>query len=471
MALIRTQNKLHIVIGLGKSGIGAAKLLRSCGKDVLIIENGDKNKLDKKYNELTTKGIKIIFTGAPLSFKDFSPWLGNISSIITTPSIPWDNDVLNQLRSKNIEIKSEVAIAWQHLNQFPWIGITGTNGKTTVTTMLNHVLKSNKINTDLGGNVGKSLAELAYKYKKANTTNIEWLVVELSSYQIESAQIIKPTIGIWTTLTPDHLDRHGSFEAYSNIKRSLLEKSTFRIYNSDDSYLSSQRKNLPRGFWVSSSLTQATKYKPDLWINKEGFLATKNQTLFNSSILDLPGEHNLQNLLMVTAASLKIGLKSSEIAKGISTFQGVPHRLEKLGKFKNLSIFNDSKATNYESSISGIKAVPHKTVLIAGGQKKEGSPKGWLESLRKYCCAIVLFGQSNKELKKIIKNSCFSGEVIVTEKLPQAINSAIEAGVKLKAKSILLSPACASFDQYNNFEERGNHFKQLINLILETKQR
>ena len=456
------QNKINIVLGLGSSGINAAKLLKSEGKNVLILENNSNAKLIEISKKLNAEGINVMILNEPLHIDNFTPWLGRISSIIVSPGIDWGHKTLQELRSKNINMQGEVELAWERLSHIPSIGITGTNGKTTVTNMLNHVLKLNNLNTDMGGNVGKALSKIALESKRNNYQKLNWLVIELSSYQIEGSPKLNPSIGIWTTFTPDHLERHGDIDTYFKIKKSLLEKSSIRIYNSDDKYLSNKRKELPEGIWIGINQQSSYSHQPKFWINQKGYIFEDNKELFHTSILKIPGKHNLQNLLLVTAAARQIGLDHSSIAKCISKFKGIPHRLEYLGKIDKLDLYNDSKATNFDSSITGLRSVPAPIILLAGGKRKKGDFLTWIEQLKQSTNGIVLFGVSANDLKQMILQSSYQGEIILEANLEDATKASIEIAKKTKAKSILLSPACASFDQYQNFEERGDHFKEIV---------
>ncbi|MBW3042542.1 UDP-N-acetylmuramoyl-L-alanine--D-glutamate ligase [Prochlorococcus marinus] len=462
MSKQKQTNKIHIVLGLGTSGINAAKLLISEGKDVLVLENNSNKKLLDISNKLKSEGIEVILLGEPLHINHFTPWMDRISSIVVSPGINWENIALRKLRSKNIKMQGEVELAWERLNHIPSIGITGTNGKTTVTNMLHHILKLNGLNTDMGGNIGKALSQIALEIKHTNHQRLNWLVLELSSYQIEGSPKLCPNIGIWTTFSPDHLERHNDIDTYFKIKRSLLEKSSIRIYNSDDQYLLSRRKELPEGIWVGINKQSSYSHHPKFWIDQKGYIFENQKELFHISILKIPGKHNLQNLLLVTAAAREIGLDHLSIAKAINSFKAIPHRLEYLGKKYNLKFFNDSKATNFESSITGLKAVPYPTILLAGGKQKQGDSLSWVKQINKSTNGIVLFGVSATELKKTILKSSYKKEIIVRENLEDATKTAIDIAIKTKSKSILLSPACASFDQYQNYEERGIHFKKLV---------
>jgi len=455
-------NQIHIVLGLGSSGISAAKLLKSEGKNVLVLENNLNEKLIKISNELKSKGVNVVLLGEPLDINNFTPWIEKICSITVSPGIDWEHIALKKLRCKNINIQGEVELAWERLNHIPSIGITGTNGKTTVTNMLNHVLKLNNLITDMGGNIGKALSKIALESKKNNYQELNWLVLELSSYQIESSPKVAPSIGIWTTFTPDHLERHHDIETYFKIKRSLLEKSSIRIYNSDDQYLSSKRKELPKGIWVGTHQQSFYAQYPKFWIDPKGYIIEDKKKLFHSSILKIPGKHNLQNLLLVTAASREIGLDHSSIARAINSFKSIPHRLEFLGKVNNLSFYNDSKATNFDSSLTGLKSIPYPIILLAGGIQKKGDYLPWIKQIKQSTNGIVLFGLSANNLKEALLMSSYTGEIIVKRNLEEATIASIDMARKTNSKSILLSPACSSFDQYQNYEERGDHFKKLV---------
>ena len=462
MSTPKKSNQIHIVLGLGSSGINAARLLKSEEKNVLVLENNSNKKLIAKSKKLKSEGINVILLDEELHINNFTPWIGRISSIIVSPGIDWEHETLKELRSKNIEMHGEVELAWKRLSNIPSIGITGTNGKTTVTNMLNHVLKSNSVNTDMGGNIGKALSKIALENKQNNSQDLNWLILELSSYQIEGSPRIKPSIGIWTTFTPDHLERHNDIETYFKIKRSLLEKSSIRIYNSDDKYLYSKRKELPKGTWVGINTQTSYSHHPKFWIDQKGYIFEDKIQLFNTSILKIPGKHNLQNLLLVTAAAREIGLNHSSIGKSINSFEAIPHRLEYLGKINKLDFYNDSKATNFDSSATGLRSIPSPIILLAGGKRKKGDCLNWLDQLKQSTNGIVLFGVSAKDLREMILRSSYKGEVIVERSLEDATKASIDIAMKTSSKSILLSPACASFDQYKSYEERGDHFKKIV---------
>ena len=450
-----------IVVGLGRSGIGAAKLLASQGHQVSLIERSDSPQFAATAEALRAEGIDVLL-GVPLEPASFKPWTGSIRCVVISPGIPWNHPTLAALRGEGVPVIGEMAVAWDALRDIPWVGITGTNGKTTVTHLLNHVLQSAGLNAPMGGNMGVSAAEMALLISSAPSVPPDWLVMELSSYQIEAAADISPRIGLWTTLTPDHLERHGSLEAYRAIKRGLLERSELAIFNADDPDLRQQRRSWNKGLWVSAEGPNPDGHPADLWIDSEGIVQDASGPMFSACALSMPGVHNRQNLLMVTAAAREIGLSSQQIEAGLKSFPGVPHRLEALNAVDDVAVFNDSKATNYDAAEVALRAMPSTTVVLAGGQTKQGDAKGWLQQLHNKACSVVLFGAGAQELESLISASGFKGELHCCDDLSEAVPVALGTAKRLGAACLLLSPACASFDQYRDFEARGDHFRELV---------
>ncbi|KGG11916.1 MULTISPECIES: UDP-N-acetylmuramoyl-L-alanine--D-glutamate ligase [Prochlorococcus] len=460
MDQINSSKEITIVVGLGRSGLAAAKLLHAQGAKVVVIEEANTSYFEKLSKELLALGI-VVKLGISLELESFMPWLSQLKSVLISPAIPWDHYTINQLRERGIKIESEISLAWKSMKHIPWIGITGTNGKTTVTQMLNHVLKQNEIDSEMAGNIGIPVAQLALNHLKDAKKDPQFLVVELSSYQLETTHEIAPLIGIWTTLTPDHLERHESLKKYSDIKKRLLDNAHKAIYNLDDEFLLKNKATLRSGVWISANGSGTKENQADYWIHKNGKIYEHTKELLDSSVLKIRGVHNLQNLLLVIAAAREIGLSPNEIQKGIASFQGVEHRLEKIGSLHGIEIFNDSKATNYESAKMGLAAMQPPTIVIAGGQSKKGDSHGWIQELKKKASAIMLFGESAKQIEGLIKTSNFLGKVSCFKDLEEAAEASFELAIERKVNSILFSPACASFDQYKNYEERGDHFKKL----------
>ena len=454
---------LSVVVGLGRSGIGAARLLKAQGSEVVVLEKAENDACRRKSAGLRQQGIDVQL-GQPLEISSFEPWLDELDQVVISPGIAWTHPTLEALRTRGVRVKGEMALAWETLRQRPWIAITGTNGKTTVTHLLHHVLSHGGLVAPMAGNVGFSAAELALGCLEGSTPQPDWVVMEMSSYQIEAATAVAPRIGIWTTLTPDHLERHGSLDAYRAIKRGLLERSELAILNGDDPDISSTRSSWGQGRvnWVSTGPDDATSTPVRLHVNNEGWVCEGERNLFLADALAMPGAHNLQNMLLVTAAALEAGLRPETIESALRCFEGVPHRLESLGSVQGIPVFNDSKATNYDAAAVGLRSVPGPVVLLAGGQTKQGDAQSWLELLHERSSAVVLFGAGADELRCLIEASAFSGDVTIHNGLDEAVPHALELARQQKAASVLLSPACASFDQYSDFEARGNHFRELI---------
>ncbi len=450
-----------LIVGLGRSGVGAARLLHAQGHHVVVLERDEGPEQQSKAEQLRDQGIQIEL-GCPLEFSSFQPWLDDIEQVVISPGIPWDHPTLMELRDRGITVRGEMAVAWQALCDCPWIGITGTNGKTTVTHLLHHVLNQAGLHAPMAGNVGHSAAELGLQSMDPSQSKPDWIVMEMSSYQIESAIEVSPTIGIWTTLTPDHLERHGSINAYRDIKKGLLQRSEHALLNADDADLWSRHAHWPDAQWVSSAPTKREPSNLEIWINQDGFVCNKKSALFPADALPMPGEHNRQNMLLVTAAALQAGLTPETIERGLRSFPGVPHRLESLGILHGMDVFNDSKATNYDAAAVALQAIPGPITLLAGGLSKQGDASGWLQLLQKKVCSISLFGSDRNILLELIHSSGYKGDVISHPAMADAVIAAIEQGKRKNAASLLLSPACASFDQYKDFEARGNHFREII---------
>jgi UDP-N-acetylmuramoylalanine--D-glutamate ligase len=354
-----------------------------------------------------------------------------------------------------------VELAWQAMESIPWVGITGTNGKTTVTSLVAHLLQQGGIDAPACGNIGASAAELALACLGGEQP--ERVVVELSSYQIEAAPSVQPSIGVWTTLTPDHLDRHGTLERYRSIKAGLLQQSRRQFLNADDRDLSAHAGEWPQALWVSGGGKDqfSASMTPHLWVSN-GQLCNQDGPLFPCAALAMPGAHNRQNLALATAVALECGLSPAQIEAGCRSFPGVPHRLERIREFSGITFYNDSKATNYDASLVALQSLERPLVVLAGGRAKRGEPGAWLEALHHKAAAVVLFGEARSTFSELLGSAGYPGVIEQQEHLDQALPLARRLAEQLNCQAVLLSPACASFDQYRDFEVRGDHFRQLV---------
>ena len=454
-----------VVVGMGRSGIGAARLLAAKGGHVQLLESKRTPELEAIAAQLRSEGVAVSLA-APLLPESFGFEGDRPDEVIVSPGIAWDHPTLTALRQRGIPIRGELSVAWEATLGIPWIGITGTNGKTTVTHLVSHLLCQAGLDAPMAGNVGRSAAELVLERQSTRQAPPAWMVVELSSYQIESSPELSPRLGLWTTLTPDHLDRHGTIDNYRAIKRGLLNRSACRILNADDPDLRAHASSWDRADWVTA--TPPARWpqgiQPMLWI-AEGMVHSPDGPLFPADCLAMPGQHNRQNLLMAAAVGWKLGLAAGVMEAAFRRFPGVAHRLEPIRELGGVRWYNDSKATNYDAAEVALAALPGPMVVLAGGQAKQGDPAAWLGALRQKAAAVVLFGAARTTLAGLLEASGYGGTVLELEGLIEAVPRAHLLAAEAGCRTVLLSPACASFDQYGDFEARGNHFRSLVEAL------
>jgi UDP-N-acetylmuramoylalanine--D-glutamate ligase len=443
--------KQATVIGLGKSGISAARLLQRQDWQVTISDRGNSETLQQQQAMLAAEGIDVKLAD------NFTPDAATMQRIVVSPGVPWDVPALVQARDLGIETIGEVELAWEAMSDIPWVAITGTNGKTTTTALVAAMFQAAGYDAPACGNIGLAICEVALAERRP-----DWVIAELSSYQIESSASVAPRIGIFTTLTPDHLARHKTVENYYNIKSSLLKRSTHQILNGDDPYLRSRgTQEWQQAVWTSvagkASLlgdVKAGAYLQDAWVTALGEL------VMPANLLKMVGTHNQQNLLMSALAARIAGVGKEAIATAMSSFPGVEHRLEQIVTWNGIDFINDSKATNYDAAEVGLASVNAPAILIAGGEAKEGDDVAWLNLIKDRAAAVLLIGSAASAFAQRLSAVGYEA-VEVVETMDRAVTRGAELAQQLTAKVVLLSPACASFDQYPNFEQRGEHFRQL----------
>ena len=522
-------SELTVVVGLARSGAGVARLLHRQeqiqqsqiqqnqhtrdqgsqsqgspdqdrparpGSSLLVIDSAEGEEQRRRAEALRAEGIAVRL-GVPLTEAALEE-LGPVGTVVVSPGIRWDHPTLEALRRRGISVLGDLVPAWRASRPLPWIGITGTNGKTTVTHLVSHLLSQAGLQAPMGGNVGVAAAELVLEHCLPRESGVsppgpslagmspepgmspegsspaprpDWLVMEMSSYQIEAAAEICPRIGLWTTLTPDHLERHGTLEAYRAIKRSLLERSSVRILNADDPDLRAHAPSWQQPVcWVTAGPRQAlpAMLDPLLWIEADQVwqrTASGPRPLLAADCLAMPGAHNRQNLVLAVAAGLEAGLSGDQMEAALRCFPGVPHRLERLGERNGLTWYNDSKATNYDAAVVALQALEGPLLVLAGGEAKQGDPAAWLAALQRTSAAVVLFGAARTRFAGLLEQAGYGGQVRQCEGLAEAVPLAAALGRSLGCRAVLLSPACASFDQYPNFEARGDHFRQLVQAL------
>jgi UDP-N-acetylmuramoylalanine--D-glutamate ligase len=440
------------VIGLGQSGIAASRLLSQSGWQVTISDRGTGATQTAAAAALSQTGIA---TALGYSFDPntlVERGLAIPELVVISPGVPWNLPGLVAARAQGIEMIGEIDLARRYLSQ-PWVGITGTNGKTTTTALVAAIFAQAGLNAPACGNIGLSICEVALRGEP-----IDWIIAEISSYQLESQPQLSPQIGVWTTLTPDHLERHGNLDNYRETKALLLDQAQTPILNGDDPYLREHlRQRWPQAWWTTmhpQTLPEAQVYIQEGWIRVRG------EAIVSLQDWQIPGDHNLQNLLIAVAVAHLAGIKPEAIATAIRNFKGVAHRLEPIGTWRGITFINDSKATNYDAAQIGLAAVPGPAILIAGGQSKIGDDLAWLQTIQARAAAVLLFGEAGTQFAQRLQDLDYNAYQVV-ETLAQAVPLATDLAQKHGAKTVLLSPACASYDQYRNFEERGEDFRQL----------
>lgn len=446
-----------VILGAGESGTGAALLAKAKSFDVFVSDMGA---IKEKYkSELIAEGIEFE-EGKHLEEK-----ILNAQLIIKSPGIPDKAEMIKKAKAKEIEIIDELEFAFRYLKG-KVIAITGTNGKTTTTLLTYHLMKSAGQNVALAGNVGESLA------RKVATENHDWYVVEISSFQLDGTKTFRPHIGILLNITPDHLDRYEyQMQNYINSKFRLIQSMQSDdqfVYCSDDEVIAGEiakRKITPSAVKVSLKDKSITVHAEG---SKMIFNLAGKSFEVDQKDTTLKGPHNLINTMSaVTAVSLS-GVSIESIKSGLKTFKNAPHRLESVGTINGVEFVNDSKATNVDSVVYGLGSYEGPLVWIAGGIDKGNDYTLIEDQVRKKVRVLICLGKDNTKLHK-----AFDGivkEIYETQSVKELASLALK--VAQKGDVVLLSPACASFDLFKNYEDRGNQFREAVaELINKTEYR
>lgn len=445
------ENNAH-VIGLGKSGIAAARLLVQEGWNVVLSDRNTQPLLAEAIPGLKAEGITVRLDHG-FSVAD------DANLVVVSPGVPWDIPALVEARDQGLEVIGEAELAWRSLSDRPWVGITGTNGKTTTTALTAAIFQAAGFHAPACGNIGNALCDLALESDVP-----DWVIAELSSYQIEASSTLASKIGLWTTFTPDHLARHKTLENYFCIKAKLLHQSELAILNGDDPYLRIHASDMfPNAYWTSVRGRSAIAPLNPLAYIEDGWVKIADSEVIDiveMNALRMVGNHNQQNLLMAVATAHLAGIAPTAIAQGVTEFPGVPHRLEAVANWQGIDFINDSKATNYDAAEVGLRAVNRPVLLIAGGEAKEGNDAAWLKQIQRKAASVLLIGDAAPLFAKRLTAIGYDHYEIV-ETMEGAIQRSRQLAPDLGVKTVLLSPACASFDQYPNFEVRGDHFRAL----------
>lgn len=437
-----------VVLGGGESGVGTAILGKKKGYDVFISDFG---KIKNNYKEVLALN-KLDWEEE----KHTEELILNADVVMKSPGIPDKSSIVKAIKKKGIPVISEIEFANQFL-EVDTIGITGSNGKTTTTMLTHHLLKQGGLNVGLAGNIGKSFAWQVAENKH------EGYVLELSSFQLDGVENYRPHIAVITNISPDHLDRYEyKYELYIAAKFRITMNQTendFLIYDADDAAISEwMENNTIKAQKIPFSLTK--EVENGVYLKDDTIISNINKDEFTMSIndLSLEGKHNVKNAMAATAVAQLMRIRKETIRESLSNFQGVEHRLEPVLKIQNVQYINDSKATNINSTFYALDSMKTPTVWIVGGVDKGNDYSELMPLVREKVKAIVCLGVDNRKIIDAFENVV---DVMVET---TSMQEAVKVAQKLaeKGDTVLLSPSCASFDLFENYEERGKQFKNAV---------
>lgn len=433
------ENKNILIMGFGVTGKSSLKFLREFPVKIYIY--------DKKI-DLQSLKVDEDF----IIFKDED--LDKIDLIVKSPGIYPFDDLLVKAREKNIEIISDIELSYRYLKTDNVVAVTGTNGKTTTTTIVGDILKR-KAKTFVVGNIGRGILEITKEAKKD-----DFIVIEASSFQLEDTIKFKPHIALLTYVTSDHLDWHKTTENYVNAKFKIFanqDENDFAILNYEDRNLAKKYNIKAQKYYFSmEKISEKGSYFEDGKIFYNDGKSTEE--ILEVKDLKIPGVHNIKNVMAAIIIAKLFGIDSNTIKRSISSFTGVEHRIEFVRELHGVKYYNDSKGTNPDSTEVAIAAMDGDVILIAGGYDKNSNFDNLIEKSKDKLKTVILLGQTADK----ISNSCKKSKVEFY--IVKDLNKAVELAKKLslKGEDVLLSPACASWDMYSNYEARGRHFKDLV---------
>ena len=437
-----------VILGGGESGVGTAILGKKKGYDVFVSDFG---KIKENYKE-----VLIINGIAWEEGKHTEDLIFNADVIMKSPGIPDKTPIVKKLVEKGIPVISEIEFAAPFSNA-TIIGITGSNGKTTTTMLTHHLLKSAGLNVGLGGNIGKSFAWQIADNK------YDSYVIELSSFQLDGIKDFKPHIAVITNISPDHLDRYEyKYENYIDAKFRITMNQTeddYLLYDADDEAINAWlQKHTTKAKLIPFSLTKTFNEGAHIKNNKMEIRINQEEFTMDTDHIALEGKHNMKNAMAATSVAKLMQIRKATIRESLSNFQGVEHRLEKVLKIQNVQYINDSKATNVNATFFALDSMNTPTVWIVGGVDKGNDYNELMSLVRENVKAIICLGVDNKKIIDVF------GNVVDIMVEVDNMNDAVRMAQRLteKGDSVLLSPACASFDLFENYEDRGNQFKQAV---------
>ena len=456
------QGRLVTVVGMGKSGIAAARLLRDVGAQVTLVDEQEQDALQSAVSFVSKESIPFV-TG--------TGWVNSLSDvdwIVVSPGVPSDHSALTSARQRGIPVVGEVELACWYLD-LPIIAVTGTNGKSTTVRLIGEMLVESGKNPFVGGNLGIPLCEAVLTHREVRKDNeseqlpYDYAVVEVSSFQLETIQRFRPWIAVILNVTPDHLDRHSSFEQYQEAKWNIFHNQTtedMAVINADDSLIASKAGELPSQV-VAFSLTHPLS--TGVWVEGTTVKARINgldSLIAEREQIALRGNHNLANVLAAAAVGLLCGCSLDHIRQVVGSYQGVEHVLEFVRECHGVKYYNDSKGTNVDATQKALSSFDEPIVLIVGGKDKGGDFSQLHELVRQRVKAVIAIGEA---APRIVSSLTQVSSPIVAKSLCEAIYAAErEADM---GDVVLFSPACSSFDMFKNYDHRGKEFKKFVHQL------
>jgi UDP-N-acetylmuramoylalanine--D-glutamate ligase len=451
---LELSNKRVLVVGLGRSGVASALFLKSRGASVTVSDAKSQDQLREEIPALLDQGI-VVETGGhgDRTFQDQD-------LIVVSPGIPLDSQPIEQARALGALVIGEIELASQFLSG-PIVAITGSNGKTTTTTLVGEILAKSGIKTLVGGNIGKAAISLAEE-----ATPETAIVLEVSSFQLETVRRFRPKIAVILNITPDHLDRHRTFANYVDAKARIFENQTtedFTVLNADD----------PACFELASRThSQVFWFSRKSGVEQGAFVQgghiqfrRKNSDVDIMPIAEIPlkGAHNVENVLASVCGTLLMGCDPNQVRKAICEFKAVEHRLEYVATVGGVDYYNDSKATNVDATVKALESFPANIHLILGGKDKGSDYSALNDLLRQRVKRVYTVGAAAEKIQLQIRGVA---EIFAAGTIQSAVQHA--AASAQPGDIVLLAPACASFDQFQNYEHRGRVFRELVLTLRET---
>ena len=445
------KNKKVLVAGSGKSGIAAADLLKKIGAEVTIYDGNQNLDREEILSGLENREeVEVILGELPKTV------ISHMDLMILSPGIAIDAPFVNEVRAAGVPIWGEVELAYV-TGKGKVVAITGTNGKTTTTALTGEILASYYEKVDVVGNIG-----IPYTHTALNSTEDTVTVAEISSFQLETIHTFHPDVSAVLNITPDHLNRHYTMECYTDVKMSITKNQSADepvILNYEDKILRAYAPKLHNKIiWFSSKQV----LEEGIYLEGKNIVyATKTgkQVITTTEDTTLVGIHNIENIMAAIGISLMMGIPADIIKKAITKFKAVAHRIEYVDTIDDVIYYNDSKGTNTDASIKAIEAMSRPTVLIAGGYDKKVSFDQWAASFGGKIKCLVLLGETSGQIAESVQKYGFEN-IVFTKSLEEAVNVCKEKAEP--GDAVLLSPACASWDMFDSYEQRGDMFKELV---------